>query len=541
MKKLLRLFSFFVAFFIGGIFYSLTVKASALPEIAETTFTVIEGGMQDAIQTASEYKGLSAYSDGLFATYEIVSSCLKQVSNSTWDSVALWSCDSNDCTVRALTQYEKNDLSEYEIIDRNGEPVDVEDIYMCIYDNGFFHGNCYLDKNGYMLYENTSSFETGSTITERYLCNIVYGGSLCDVGDWNNFLDLMVANVTSNNMVYNDSSNFVQGPKSYYCWFGFQNKNVPPYQEYIIYVANQYIPGVIVPTQTTNGGQITGWYTNDPSLIVERQVHGNTYAMKQVSQGNYTLGGNSYSYSVWVRNNGFSYVGSSGYNSFINYQGANGQIFVRSGNVLNANNFNNNGASFLPLNVPSTIPNPVDDDIVYPIETIKRLQYDDDPEPNRQFDPNQSTDPSNYPLNVPTVQPIEYPYPITRPIPEPKTRPDPIPVPPSDPSIDPSPDPLPDPIDPSLITDEIPLIDGLQNKFPFSIPWDIYNIIKGFEVQRQIPVLEYTIDFPIINYEWDISIDLTMYDNTATLCRTLLLILFIIGLALFSFKHFFGQ
>ena len=91
------------------------------------------------------------------------------------------------------------------------------------------------------------------------------------------------------------------------------------------------------------------------------------------------------------------------------------------------------------------------------------------------------------------------------------------------------------------LTNNVPVLNNLEKRFPFSIPWDIYTLLKGLDVQRETPYIDTTVTIPGINYEWHIEYDLSDFDNIASLFRTLELILFIIGLCWISYDHFFGK
>lgn len=91
------------------------------------------------------------------------------------------------------------------------------------------------------------------------------------------------------------------------------------------------------------------------------------------------------------------------------------------------------------------------------------------------------------------------------------------------------------------LPDNIPILSQLEKRFPFSIPFDIYKMLKGFAVQRQTPYIDTYLTIPAVNYEWHIQYDLHDFDDLASLSRTLLLIGYIIGLAYFSYDHFFGS
>lgn len=91
------------------------------------------------------------------------------------------------------------------------------------------------------------------------------------------------------------------------------------------------------------------------------------------------------------------------------------------------------------------------------------------------------------------------------------------------------------------ITGNLPILSNLQYRFPFSIPFDIYKLYKGLAVERETPYINTDFVFPRINYTWHIEYNLSEFDGIAELFRTLFLIGFIIGLALYSYDHFFGS
>lgn len=96
-------------------------------------------------------------------------------------------------------------------------------------------------------------------------------------------------------------------------------------------------------------------------------------------------------------------------------------------------------------------------------------------------------------------------------------------------------------IDSEELTNGLPILNNLSKRFPFSIPFDIYNLLKGLSVQRETPYIDTEIEIPAIDYTWHIEYDLHDFDDIAELFRTLFLISFILGLAYFSYDHFFGE
>lgn len=96
-------------------------------------------------------------------------------------------------------------------------------------------------------------------------------------------------------------------------------------------------------------------------------------------------------------------------------------------------------------------------------------------------------------------------------------------------------------IDPEDVTDGIPILNNLRYRFPFSIPFDIYDLISGLSVQREAPHFEWEVYFPVIDYTWNIDFDLSAWDQQAEIFRTCFLILFVIALGMWAYSHFFGS
>lgn len=74
--------------------------------------------------------------------------------------------------------------------------------------------------------------------------------------------------------------------------------------------------------------------------------------------------------------------------------------------------------------------------------------------------------------------------------------------------------------------------DTVNEKFPFSIPWDIKRIIDVFNVPEKKPVLSYTLT--IFGSQYNIDLDLTSFDDIISKLRVLELIMFDISLILFA-------
>lgn len=96
-------------------------------------------------------------------------------------------------------------------------------------------------------------------------------------------------------------------------------------------------------------------------------------------------------------------------------------------------------------------------------------------------------------------------------------------------------------IDSEEIGDNLPLLNNLSKRFPFSIPWDIKSLIEGLTVTPEAPHITGDIPFGPLNYIYHFDLDFSDFDDTAALFRKLFLVTFIIGLAWFSYDHFFGS
>lgn len=75
-------------------------------------------------------------------------------------------------------------------------------------------------------------------------------------------------------------------------------------------------------------------------------------------------------------------------------------------------------------------------------------------------------------------------------------------------------------------------INGLKEKFPFSIPWDLMAFFAVMNAEPETPEIQATI--PLGLWEWDIDWDLHAFDNVARILRNMELIGFCIGLILIT-------
>ena len=118
-----------------------------------------------------------------------------------------------------------------------------------------------------------------------------------------------------------------------------------------------------------------------------------------------------------------------------------------------------------------------------------------------------------------------------------KTSETPEPSPNPDPSPEPSPNP--DPSNPDKgdgdnsgdsDIDKGSFVRDLRTLFPFCVPFDLIDCIRLFNAEPQTPKIDFPIHFPIVNVDYTFTIDLKDFDGVAKICRSMFLIMFIIGL-----------
>lgn len=113
------------------------------------------------------------------------------------------------------------------------------------------------------------------------------------------------------------------------------------------------------------------------------------------------------------------------------------------------------------------------------------------------------------------------------------------------PNPDPSPEPNPNP-DPSTPdngngdnsgdsdVDKGSFVRDLRTLFPFCIPFDLIDCIRLFNAEPVTPKVEIPMHFAFVDVDYTWTIDLKDFNGVATVCRSMFLILFIVGLVLIT-------
>lgn len=122
-----------------------------------------------------------------------------------------------------------------------------------------------------------------------------------------------------------------------------------------------------------------------------------------------------------------------------------------------------------------------------------------------------------------------------------KTSETPEPSPNPDPSPEPNPNPGPSNPDSGdgdnsgdSDIDKGSFVRDLRTLFPFCIPFDLIDCIRLFNAEPVTPKIEVPMHFAFVDVDYTWTIDLKDFNGVATVCRSMFLILFIVGLVLIT-------
>lgn len=407
-------------------------------------------------------------------------------------------------------------MSNWEYCDSDGTIFNNEGLKYGHFDNGYYSGECIFDSDGNLVYR----YIEGSV--GHRMCQFEFGGSELNKSAISNAYHNITDIAKLNGFVYSEDSTVNGFNTMYYMWTGGRDRWGNGVTQHM-YILNQYQPGLIIPA--TTGGYINSWYTNDLSLM----DYTNDFGETTVSSGNYSYGGYSYSYRVTFQN-GMNFSGSvSSYEQWVNSPW-NGACFSNVGCIYDGSLVNEDTAGFIPVTTELNPSQMISISDPYGLDNILSGGIAGVlPVRNVEYVQDEGTDEDNYPVVIPIDIPIGGVLPFPDEDEEEEEGETEITY------------PFPDDI---LIPEggfDFPILNNLKNKFPFSIPWDIKNMLKSLRANPKAPKFDIVWNVPRINYTWNFSIDLSMFDRQAEIFRTCFLISFIIGLALFSYKHFFGS
>lgn len=412
--------------------------------------------------------------------------------------------------------------------------VNRDDVRIVDFNNGYYQGRAFVSSDGKLL-------KRADVADAQTLCNIQFGGNALSQAEWG-FLGVDVSQaIQDSNYSYNYQTHSTAGNMYYYNVTARPGDGGLPGSVWSCYIANQYIPGLIVPTNGSSGTSITSWYTNNPNLIELKDItnvtHLNNDGILSVTPGNYTKNGYTYNYQVTLSSRGG--VASHAYNgTLLDY-------FDNTSGDYSSYQFGNYSScvyqyidgTYVDVFCPTNNVGKMDMTAVYGLDDVIDTTADNvigkGVSPNYgEYNPSQANE-GVFPL----VWDWTMDWDLDLPIPNKGVRPhpgeddEPIVVPGITEII-----PVPDEEEITL-----PIIEDLQNRFPFSIPWDIKNMLYGLRARAVAPNFHISWYIRPLHYTWEFDLDLSPFSAQAEIFRNCVLISFIIGLALFSFRHFFGQ
>ena len=520
MKRIIYVLSPFVAFFIGFIFLKLTVSAQAMPTPSADTLTLIEGGNNSLLYSVWSDVGVLPYNGNASSISGVITSAS---GDPLLVGTQLNAISSTDYDVRELTstEIENNTLIYPYLYDVSGNVVNWDSVYFVHYDNGFCHGDLYIDNNGNIL--------TSDSSNTYNMFQLGLGGSVLGVTDLANIYQSVATQLNSNSFIYTSDSNLNTNNLSYYLHYGYVNNSTVI--EGYVYCPDIYDLDYVVPSNFTNGQSIN-LYFNSGANFTYGSIRGNAYVIQTRTN---TVNGHSFT-SVLSQTRSVTSTSSTSVTDFNNrvngLYNLSATTFTYNSSLLHTSDTE----AFKPLQFDTTAPLSIDD--TYDYSTVKQTESrlkNLGSTPNTSYTPSNNTNSSNYPLNY------NYNYSVASPseLPFPNASSEVLPDPLLDYSVVPE-------IEPSVITQsfsnlQIPFLSGIRSRFPFSIPWDIRDAFT---------LLKFAPEAPAWNFDWDITVlgttytqhfegDLSDFSDLAELFRYLTLCAYIIGLAVFSYKQFF--
>lgn len=223
-----------------------------------------------------------------------------------------------------------------------------------------------------------------------------------------------------------------------------------------------FLPGQVVPTNTNSGTTINSWYTNDLSLFNHEIILSNGGSSEfQYLEGNYTKGGYNYRYRVTFGTHGQAFNNLVSYSDWLN--NLNQNVCFGYNNREYISDMSNYDGSNVGTFAPTEGVFPADLSAAMSLAATQSLATAlSDIKPMPALDDEHAKG---------VVFPISIAWD------------------PDLPWVDDEDDDVVVPEIGQLLTDElpigddfsVPLVQGLQGKFPFSIPWDLKNMLKVLE------------------------------------------------------------
>ena len=86
------------------------------------------------------------------------------------------------------------------------------------------------------------------------------------------------------------------------------------------------------------------------------------------------------------------------------------------------------------------------------------------------------------------------------------------------------------------IVDKAESVGDITKVFPFCIPWDMMALVESLKADKEAPKFEFKYHFDVINYDFEVSVDMSDYWKYIKIFRWGMTIFFIIGLFFLTVK-----
>lgn len=425
------------------------------------------------------------------------------------------------------------------IYGQNGLIESNSDIYVGHIDNGYFEGDFYCDSEGNLLATDSSM--------ASFIFTAKYGGDLVSNSVWQEFYLDFIENINGNNLVFSPDNLSVDSA-FLYCGNLVYNRNL--YGSYgYVYFPYGFVEGKVVQTPDWNSQNYAGnftYYYNDEDYVVINNVwsSGSGYGdYWVVNNGSYNVNGIIYNHVIscnsFTRDNLNNYLS---YDDVLNYRDSTfRRFYIDKYNISTTRNNVINNDDFIDFTVVGDGSSLIDITDTQDLSTVQNnisTLDNTDSIYNDSFSMSDSISLNNPALVIPDddiiVDSLIIPFPDIQTGENDDTL---APTLTYDETIQPE---LSIAID-SFQNLDVPFIQNLQNRYPFSIPWDIAKFINRFRNNPTPPAwdFDWSITIGANTYTKHFQGDLSDFNSLAEIFRNLILISFIIALCKFSYDHHF--
>lgn len=475
-----------------------------------------------SLSSGAESLQYSLYASGGLMPYQGSSSQdLSALLNSKLEKRSTYTITNNDITSSVDFNNVPYDLYQeilqWDWCGADGSTITIDDLVDAKYitfDNGFYSGEAFVNGDGELLYRNI----TGEGSSERIsTAQMRVGGSSASFEEMSEAVIAVNQQLSGQSYQYDYNDPTSTNDYSFFLAYGWRGN----YAE-SLYIANMFLPGQIVPINTTNGTVISSWYTNDLTLFNHEIIYNNGgQGDFSVDEGSYSKGGYNYRYKVNFATHNQTNLSSMSYSDWLN--NINSNVSFGSNNTIYTSGMSAYDGSYVGTFAPTEGVFPADLSVAMSLAATEALA-----DTLSGIKPMPALDDEH-------AKGVVFPISIV--------------WDPDMPWVEDEEDDAVVPEIGQLLTDElpigddfsVPLVQGLQGKFPFSIPWDLKNMLKGLRAVRRAPNFNFSLYIRPINYTWNVALDFSQFDTVATIFRNCILILFVLGLAKFSYDHFFGS